>query len=189
MKKVFLLFELIFFVIPDGYSQGWIKQESTTDSYLMSVYFVNDKTGYLVGNYGSILKTTDAGINWMSLNSNVENNLKSVFFIDSLIGYAVGANGTILKTVDGGISANIPSKEETYVNLFPNPVINNVTIETKQNIDDGEMYICDIKGILIYKQKILDPITQLDLSMMKPGTYIIKFVSNVDSKTYKLVKQ
>ncbi|MBN2276005.1 MAG: T9SS type A sorting domain-containing protein [Bacteroidales bacterium] len=159
------------------------------DARLYSVYFVNNKIGYIVGNYGSIFKTTDAGNSWMSLNSNVENSLGSVFFIDSLTGYAAGANGTILKTTNGGISTNITGKKETMVNLFPNPVINNVIIETKQSINNGEIFIYDINGVLINKRKILDLITNLDLSIMKSGSYIIKVVSNKNIDIFKLVKQ
>lgn len=70
---------------------------------LNSVYFVNTFIGFIAGNNGIILKTTNKGLNWLSMNSASEKNLHSVYFTDENKGYAVG-DSIILKTVNGGIS-------------------------------------------------------------------------------------
>ena len=77
---------------------------------LYSVCFTNSVTGYAVGDAGTILKTTDGGLNWTIFNMGPGYSLTSVCFTDENTGYAAGS-GTILKTDDAGASWN------TFVNL------------------------------------------------------------------------
>jgi photosystem II stability/assembly factor-like uncharacterized protein len=76
----------------------------TTSNWLESVYFPSVNTGYAVGESGTIIKTTDGGLNWIIQTSGTINNLYSVFFTDMNTGYAVGDSGIILKTTNGGIN-------------------------------------------------------------------------------------
>ena len=74
---------------------------------LYSIHFVNEKTGWVVGEEGLISKTTDGGTTWVNQNSGTEAQLKSVFFIDENNGWAVGqhySDKAIYKTTDGGIN-------------------------------------------------------------------------------------
>jgi photosystem II stability/assembly factor-like uncharacterized protein len=80
----------------------WITLNSGTTSQLRSVYFVNQDTGFVVGNQGVILKTTNGGVSWLEAPHTTFNNLNSVFFTDTNTGYIVGDYGIILKTFDGG---------------------------------------------------------------------------------------
>ncbi|MFD1095599.1 YCF48-related protein [Salegentibacter chungangensis] len=68
---------------------------------LHSVYFLNETTGYAVGDLGKIIKTTDGGESW-SLQNTGSYILFDVFFANENTGYAVGNHHTILKTEDGG---------------------------------------------------------------------------------------
>jgi len=70
------------------------------------IFFLNDSTGYMVGEYGTALKTSDYGESWQPLknipaviNGNMANR---IFFTDALHGYAGSDN--IFKTADGGQS-------------------------------------------------------------------------------------
>lgn len=81
--------------------------ESGTSKNLNSVSFIDSEIGFVVGDSGTILKTTNGGTSWMSLSSGSTSNLSSVCFITQDIGYVVGARGTILKTTDGGITWNM----------------------------------------------------------------------------------
>jgi photosystem II stability/assembly factor-like uncharacterized protein len=77
----------------------WYKQTNPGGN-LNSVFFTTKDTGYAVGN-GTIIKTTNGGVNWTLQTSGTTTNLTSVYFTDSKTGYVVGW-GIILKTVDGG---------------------------------------------------------------------------------------
>ena len=75
---------------------------SGTSSKLGSVYFVDANNGYVVGDFGTILKTTNAGNTWQYQTSGTVENLHSVRFTDANNGYTVGQCNTILKTTNAG---------------------------------------------------------------------------------------
>lgn len=62
--------------------------------------------GWVVGDHGTILKSTNGGITWYSLNSGTELDLYSVSFINLFVGWAVGKDGLILNSVNRGASWN-----------------------------------------------------------------------------------
>ena len=85
-------------------AQGWevINLSKPTKYHLNDVMFVNASVGYAVGDYASIVKTVDGGLNWVNQVSPNNVNLTSVFFTSNNIGYIAGDSGVICKTTDGG---------------------------------------------------------------------------------------
>lgn len=69
---------------------------------LLSVHFVNEKTGWAVGNTGVILSTTDAGKTWTPQESGTTEMFNSVYFANKTTGWAVGNKGVNLSTTDAG---------------------------------------------------------------------------------------
>jgi photosystem II stability/assembly factor-like uncharacterized protein len=59
-------------------------------------------TGTVVGDGGTILRTSDGGARWMAQPSGTAAFLYGVSFTDANTGTAVGDGGTILHTTDGG---------------------------------------------------------------------------------------
>lgn len=95
---------------------NWTAQTSTMPfGSFNCVYFVNDFTGWIVGNqvYDStiILKTLNGGINWNLQNTGGGKILYSCHFIDQNTGWAVGESSVysayIMKTTTGGASWNV----------------------------------------------------------------------------------
>ena len=101
MKKTILLLYLTTTAYYLSFSQ-WIQQPSPTTNLLRSVCFIDENTGFIVGEFGTILKTTNGGTTWTSISSGTGNTLYSVKFPDATTGYIAGDNGTIMKTADGG---------------------------------------------------------------------------------------
>lgn len=67
------------------------------------IHFTTPSTGFAVGNFGIIAKTTDGGYGWQFKFSNTKYfYLYGIHFPDENTGYAVGSNGTVLKTTDAG---------------------------------------------------------------------------------------
>ena len=58
--------------------------------------------GWVVGNEGIVLHTTDKGQTWEKQESGVSGTLYSVFFVSESTGWAVGDGGSIIHTEDGG---------------------------------------------------------------------------------------
>lgn len=69
--------------------------------------FLDNQNGWVVGDNGLILKTTDCGESWQFSNSPTSNKLRSVYFHNSDEGWIVGKNQTILHTTDSGVNWQI----------------------------------------------------------------------------------
>ena len=126
MKKIYTIIFLVC-SIQFIYSQsGWFWQNPLPQGNdLNSVTFVNSNNGFAVGS-GTILKTSNAGLNWIILQS-FPVNFNSVSFADLNTGYAGGLgaynSGCIYKTVNGGFNwievytnSNGPVKYVQFIN-------------------------------------------------------------------------
>jgi photosystem II stability/assembly factor-like uncharacterized protein len=85
----------------------WTTQSSGTSQDLHEILFVTPDTGYVVGNAGTVLKTTNGGQNWLSLQVGTNRDLHELFFLNARKGWVVGDAGTVAHTSDGGLSWNV----------------------------------------------------------------------------------
>ena len=70
---------------------------------LFNINFIDEFTGFILGNEGLILKTVDGGKSWRNISVSASELLYQVKFLpDNKNGIIVGKRGTILKTTDGG---------------------------------------------------------------------------------------
>ena len=69
---------------------------------ILNIQFINENIGWMMGDYGTILKTNDGGKNWTFLDSKTNNMIYSFQFISQDTGWACAYEGIILKTIDGG---------------------------------------------------------------------------------------
>ena len=105
---------LLFYVIISGCSkdrsvsispplpEAWTIQQTPTDQTLKGIYFVDLNNGWAVGDFGTILFTTDGGKSWSAQASGITFELCDVKFCGLSYGWTVGASGIILRTTDGG---------------------------------------------------------------------------------------
>lgn len=78
-------------------------QTSGVEATLQEVFFdPNSGNGWVVGNDGVVLHTTDKGATWEKQESGVSGALYSVYFVDENEGWAAGDGGIIIHTDDGG---------------------------------------------------------------------------------------
>ena len=99
--SIHLSFLLVFFSSLSVFGQ-WSPVASGTTSTLNGAVLLDSGTGFVVGDTGTILKSTDAGATWTPLTSGTSATLHGVYFLDLNEGVAVGDSGTILRTTDGG---------------------------------------------------------------------------------------
>ena len=127
MKKLYIVFAILTLMNSPVRSQyGWFFQNSpSTDSY-NSVYFTDYNTGWAVGSFGTIFKTTNGGVSWLSQISPTSNDLLSVNFINNNTGFAVGDFETIIKTTNGGTNWTLVSSG-TGNKLYSVDFVDNVT--------------------------------------------------------------
>jgi len=87
----------------------WVPVDSGTTRNLYNVFLLESGAGYAVGDGGTILKTTDGGVNWTALTSGTTKALYDTYFFNDTEGVAVGDSGLILRTTDGITWQTVPS--------------------------------------------------------------------------------
>src|SRR5438270_2289271 len=94
----------------------WEPQASGTTETLRSVSFPDVGHGWVVGDHGTIIATTDGGAHWAAQAQPMAGNARfmDVSFVDDTHGWAVGS--AIVATTDGGahwVAQNAPSDPRT----------------------------------------------------------------------------
>ena len=92
--------------------------------FLNKVPFTDDQAGFILGNTGNFLRTTNGGDDWNLLFSGTANSLSDITFNDSVTGYMTtglyGAAPQVLKSTDAGLTWEIiydngvPKKSDTF---------------------------------------------------------------------------
>lgn len=111
MKNYFYTLVIITILLfqSNSFSQFWVYQTSGTTQHLNDVHMLNSQVGWVCGDAGTLLKTTDGGQVWTQVSSFAD-DLNSITFKDASTGVAVGDDGIIIRTVDGGANwSQVPS--------------------------------------------------------------------------------
>ncbi|MEO6696066.1 MAG: YCF48-related protein [Ignavibacteria bacterium] len=109
MKKIIIILLIIHCSLIISNAQ-WIQQNSGTNQNLYDIEFINEKTGWAVGDAGVVIKTTNGGINWINIpnpSPSLSPNLWSVAPIDSNIVYITSGRDLIIKTTNGGMNWDV----------------------------------------------------------------------------------
>ncbi len=84
-------------VVVFGGSGEWQKLKAKTDKDLWGVCFAGKKYGWIVGDDGLILRTSDGGKKWKALKSETNLVLRGVDFVNAKQGWVVGGGGKLVK--------------------------------------------------------------------------------------------
>ena len=107
--KLVTLTLLLFLFAMSGYPQGWILQNPyPTYQHLYTIDFPSVTIGYVGGDNGTLMKTTDAGATWQQVNLPsffYNTQIRNLNFTDNLTGY-IAQGKQVYKTADGGGSWN-----------------------------------------------------------------------------------
>ena len=79
-------------------------------------------------------------------------------------------------------------KYSSSVIIYPNPANTQITIETHP-ISKGQLTICNLNGQEIMQQQLFNSKTQLDISSLSNGVYLVKVVSDGRIEVKKIVKE
>jgi photosystem II stability/assembly factor-like uncharacterized protein len=116
-----ITFFLLLISICTLHSQTWSPQISGTTAKLWQVQFVDMDNGYVCGDSGIVLKTTNGGIDWESANVSTTYPVRGIYFVNADEGWvAVGdenvstTSGQIWHTTNGGNTwtQQVPSTNE-----------------------------------------------------------------------------
>jgi photosystem II stability/assembly factor-like uncharacterized protein len=142
MKKIIFTFLILHFFLIAANAQ-WIQQYQTTlYRHFSDVKFINRYTGWTSGNQGTLLKTTNEGLNWVEQNTNTPNKvLKSIYPVNSNVIYIVGYFETILKSTNGG---------DNWIQIKNGPYGTGHSYEGVFFVNENTGWICG-SGSLIFK--------------------------------------
>ena len=104
-RKIKFYFILIFSFIHSPLFAGWVHQTGPTSVNLNGVNFHHgsEDLAWACGDNGTIIHTSNGGINWVIQNSGTTNDLYAIIFMEgSGSVMSVGQNGTILRTSNNG---------------------------------------------------------------------------------------
>jgi len=150
--KTFVI--ILFFILNSDLQAGsgnsyWLVQPQQTSRNLSSCVFTDTSYGWIAGDTGLVLNTTNGGVKWNTQSTGILNNIHEMFFLNRNIGYALAWEldatppnyyGTkILSTTNGGANWN--------VSIFPD---SNVFLNTVFFRDSLNGYIAGSGGKLYY---------------------------------------
>jgi hypothetical protein len=75
---------------------------------------------------------------------------------------------------------------KNYFNVYPNPVVDNITIESSQKATEE---ILNIQGQTILQQTVQQGKTDIDISGLAKGVYILRLCSNDKTEVARIVKE
>lgn len=114
MKKIIVLIAFLLFVNSCFSQTGWLVQQNTLSTTPNDLFFINSQTGWICGDSGKVIKTTNGGETWTLYQTSTNYPLNSIKFIDSYTGWAAGGTtynnplsyvyNAIVKTTNGGIN-------------------------------------------------------------------------------------
>ena len=93
--------------------KNWVLKNSGTTNNLYSVKFFDNDTGWIVGDFGKILKTETGGDTWISQSEGTTKRLESIYSVDSLNAWVVGSD-IVLHSSNGGSNWNEQFLPENY---------------------------------------------------------------------------
>ncbi|MCX6157241.1 MAG: YCF48-related protein [Ignavibacteriae bacterium] len=208
-RKVSVINNQYCFVVEDGkrvykstnYGDTWDSLGYVTGAdQPYSCKFSSLQTGWVVGTFGEIFKSTNGGATWSFQYVNTSNIgwLRSLWFQNDSIGWVVGGNTKLLFTASSGatfvnpISTETPSKYSLSQN-YPNPF--NPTTNIKFSIvnsGDVKLVVYDIQGreVQTLVNESLKPGTYeaaFDGSTLNSGVYFYKLVTGNFTETKKML--
>ncbi|MBP1669508.1 MAG: hypothetical protein H6Q21_1874 [Bacteroidetes bacterium] len=85
--------------------ETWEKQTTPAKGKLVSIAFVDNLTGFAVGE-GLLAKTNDGGTTWEEFTLELTGTIEKIFFLNHETGYMCGLFNNLFKTTDGGNTWN-----------------------------------------------------------------------------------
>ncbi len=119
-------------------------------------------------------------LSWIKIGKKCTDGCDTACFGEPICEYLVSQyNPTAISKV------NIP---ELNITVFPNPANGTINVLFNEMVNDNtELNIFDMTGKLVYNQNILNQRTQVDISQLQKGFYLVKFGNQKGESVVKLL--
>lgn len=84
----------------------WTQPQEAAGLWLTDVFFTNSLTGYIIGQGGVFMTTSDGGLTWQSSTQfqNLLQSNPSIYFTTASTGFVMAQYGQCFRTADGGVT-------------------------------------------------------------------------------------
>jgi serine/threonine-protein kinase len=131
-----------------------------------NIKFLDNNIGFITGNKGLILKTTNGGLNWSRMITNTKENIYDIAFFNSHKGFAVGWNGLLLETNNGGDTWQSSNSQ------LPDNYLKSIDVKSS-----GYGLIVGEDGIILYTSNSGDTWDKIDMKT-SDGFRKVKYISD-----------
>jgi len=152
---------------------NWNTILSSDSTLIHKIFFLNSLTGYAIGNYKYVFRTSNGGNNWtiQTPDTSALCGIKSISFINPYTGWLAGNYGKVYNTTNGGSTfANNTTEIVNNYNLcqnYPNPFNPMCNVQfTMCNAGNVKIVVYDVMGREV--QTLVD-------ERLSAGTYEVKF--------------
>lgn len=105
--KIFLTLLFLFTLNTQYCHSQWQWQNPMPQgNILFGSFYLNENTGWACGDGGTIIRTTNSGLNWTVTSTQTKQSIRSVFFVNENTGFAAGLYGTVLTSTNSGVNWN-----------------------------------------------------------------------------------
>jgi len=142
---------------------------------------------------GGVYLSTNNGGSWAAVDTGLPNCWVSALTIsgDNIFAGTEGIGIYIRPLSDFGITGIEKITNNNNLAVYPNPANERITIELKglNSIQNSLISICNIQGQTILQQSLRQSKTELDISGLLKGIYILKLNNGEKTEVQKLIKE
>jgi hypothetical protein len=156
---------------------------------LYAISFPEKNIGYILSDFGGMLRTLDSGETWRKLSHGTHNDLNAFWFTDANNGVAVGGVGTIIWTTNGSLQSSGDRKSgKSGFTLYPNPAKDEITVSLEAKTGTTLLTILDLNGREMISRNLTGTITRVDISKLADGIYVAKLLNRNGISYLKFIK-
>jgi photosystem II stability/assembly factor-like uncharacterized protein len=173
----------------DG-GHNWNASPTNATGQLTSVYFVDETNGYIAGMNGLLMHTINGGQTWTTENTGITENIKQLYFSDSGVGYIRTESAKLFKNGTNGVeNPEVTDEESDCIGIYPNPAKDKLTFSICTPNQIVSAWIISNQGTIITQWNMLSNKSQLDVSQLKPGVYLLQVEINNTTLTKRFIKE
>ena len=138
---------------------------------------------------GGVSVSVDNGANWVSSNDGLNYNAINSLLVNGAYIYAATDGAGIWKRPLSEMTS-ITELSASNVNIYPNPASDNITIDVSSSLSThSTLEILNIQGQTILQQQVQQGKTNINISGLAKGVYILKLSSNDKTEVTRFVKE
>jgi len=165
--------------------------ETVTPNDSLNVFLITPADTQLI----QTIKSVEVEGEWIKstipLDSEIDLEFLKIMFVaqdDVTDGHIVEAGVDVFRVIDILASPVEESEEVTLFSVFPNPVNDQLTIKSKEDMGTTAIRVFDTSGRLVFKDIMESKVKSINLPDLGSGTYFLNVKGNRFKQTIKLVK-